>query len=107
MPLPGAWAPEVPCARCGARVAGLTWGERCPACRAERVRRANRIASRISLPATLLVGLYAGHRMPPTALARLYGVIVVVITYIAVRKIVQRVALELLRDEPIQGGRDD
>jgi hypothetical protein len=45
--------------------------------------------------------------MPPTALARLYGVIVVVITYIAVRKIVQRVALELLRDEPIQGGRDD
>jgi len=80
------------------RGAGLTWGERCPACRAERVRRANRIASRISLPATLLVGLYAGYRMPPTPPARLYGVIVVVITYIAVRKIAQRVALELLKD---------
>jgi len=96
MPSPGAWAPEVPCARCETRVAGLPWGELCPACRAERVRRASRIASRISLPATLLAGLYAGYRMPPTPPARLYGIIVVVITYIAVRKIVQRVALELL-----------
>jgi len=98
MPLPGAWAPEVPCARCGARVAGLSWGDRCPACLAERHRRANRIASRISLPATLLVGLYAGARLPPTQVARLYGIIVVVVTYIAVRKIAARVALELLRD---------
>ena len=98
MPLPGAWAPEVPCARCGTRVAGLAWGERCPACQAQRLRRANRIASRISLTATLLIGLYAGYRLPRTETARIYGMIVVVITYIAVRKIAQRVALELIKD---------
>ena len=28
--------PEVPCAKCGERVAGLPWGELCPECRAER-----------------------------------------------------------------------
>ena len=98
MPLPGAWAPEVPCARCGTRVPGLAWGERCAACQAHRLWRANRIASRISLPATLLTGLYAGYRLPPTETARLYGIIVVVITYIAVRKIAQKVALELIKD---------
>jgi hypothetical protein len=65
---------------------------------AERNRRANRIASRISLTATLLVGFYAGYRLPATQMARLYGIIVVVITYIAVRKIAARVALEVLRD---------
>ncbi len=98
MPSPGAWAPEVPCARCGTRVAGLGWGERCAACQAQRLRRANRIASRISLSATLLIGLYAGYRLPPTEPARIYGMIVVVITYVAVRKIAQRVALELIKD---------
>lgn len=98
MPLPGAWAPEVPCASCGTRVPGLGWGERCRACQARRLRRANRIASRISLTATLLTGLYAGYRLPPTDAARIYGMIVVVITYIAVRKIAQKVALELIKD---------
>lgn len=98
MPLPGAWAPEVPCARCGTRVAGLAWGDRCPDCLAERARRANRIASRISLTATVLIALYARYRLPSTQMAGLYGIIVVVITYIAVRKIAARVALELIKD---------
>ncbi len=98
MPLPGAWAPEVPCARCGNRVAGLAWGDRCAACLAERLRRANRIASRISLTATVLVAIYARFRLPSTQMAALYGMIVVVITYIATRKIAQRIALELIKD---------
>jgi hypothetical protein len=34
--------------------------------------------------------------MPPLPLARLYGVIAILVTYIVVRKVVQRVALELL-----------
>jgi hypothetical protein len=92
---PSGWG-EVPCARCGTRVRDLPWGELCPACRAERARRANRLASRISLLATLLVGLYAGLRLPPDPLARTYGVIAVVVTYIVVRRVVQRVAIELL-----------
>lgn len=92
---PSGWA-EVPCARCETRVAGLAWGALCPACTAERRRRATRWASRISLPATLLVGLYVLLRVPPLPLARIYGVVAVVTTYIVVRKIVHRVALELL-----------
>ncbi|HTS90339.1 MAG TPA: hypothetical protein VMG41_17755 [Gemmatimonadales bacterium] len=92
---PSGWG-EVPCARCGARIQGLGWGELCPACRHDRDRRANRLASRISLLATLLVGLYAMWRLPPLPLARIYGVIAVLVTYIVVRKVVHRVAIELL-----------
>jgi len=92
---PSGW-PEVPCARCGTRVAGLGWGELCRDCLTERTRRANRLASRISLPATLLVGLYVIIRMPPIPLARIYGVIAVLVTYIVVRKVVQRVAMEFM-----------
>jgi hypothetical protein len=98
MPSPSAWAPEVPCARCGERVAGLTWGERCRTCQAQRLRRANRLASRISLAATLLVGLYVSTSLPISPTARWIGVIAVVVTYAAVRKIAQRVALETLKD---------
>jgi hypothetical protein len=74
----------------------LGWGELCPKCRAERFARANRLARRISLPATFLVGLYVLLRMPAFPLARVYGAITILITWVVVRKIVQRVALELL-----------
>ena len=88
--------PEVPCARCGERVAGLPWGELCPACRVRRKRRASRLANRISLAATLLMGLYVAFRMPPDPMARLYGAIAVLATYIIVRRIAARVALETM-----------
>ena len=88
--------PEVPCARCGERVAGLAWGELCPTCRAQRHRRASRLANRISLAATLLIGLYVAFRMPPDPMARLYGAIAVLATYIIVRRIAARVALETM-----------
>jgi hypothetical protein len=88
--------PEVPCARCGERIAGLPWGELCPACRAQRQRRASRLANRISLAATALMGLYVAFRMPPDPMARLYGAIAVLATYIIVRRIAARVALETM-----------
>ena len=88
--------PEVPCARCGERVAGLPWGELCPACRAQRQRRASRLATRISLAATVLMGLYVAFRMPPDPMARLYGAIAVLATYIIVRRIAARVAMETM-----------
>jgi hypothetical protein len=88
--------PEVPCARCGERVAGLPWGELCPACRALRQRRASRLATRISLVATVLMGLYVAFRMPPDPMARLYGAIAVLATYIIVRRIAARVAMETM-----------
>lgn len=89
--------PEVPCARCGRRVIGLGWGELCPQCRAERSRRASRIATRISLAATLLMGLYVAFRMPPDPMARVYGAVAVLATYIIVRRIASRVAMETMK----------
>jgi hypothetical protein len=92
---PSGW-PEVPCARCGTRVPGLAWGERCAACQGELSRRASRLARRISFPTTLLVALYVTYRLPPLDLARFYGVLAVLVTYIVVHKVVHRVALEVL-----------
>jgi hypothetical protein len=89
--------PEVPCARCERRVVGLAWGDLCPQCRAERSRRASRIANRISLAATALMGLYVGFRMPSDPMARVYGAVAVLATYIIVRRIVSRVAMEIMK----------
>jgi hypothetical protein len=89
--------PEVPCAGCGRRVVGLGWGELCPQCHAERSRRASRIASRISLAATLLMGLYVAFQMPPDPMARIYGAVAVLATYIIVRRIASRVAMETMK----------
>jgi hypothetical protein len=89
-------SPEVPCARCGRRIAGLPWGERCAECRAELSRRAGRLASRISLAATVLMAAYVGLSMPPQPMARLYGGIAIVATYIVVRRIAGRVAMEMM-----------
>jgi hypothetical protein len=88
--------PEVPCPRCGERVAGLPWGELCPDCRRERRRRANRLASRISIAITLLVGLYVALQTPPVPMARVYGAVAVLTTYIVMWRIVQKVAMEFL-----------
>ena len=89
--------PEVPCARCGRRVIGLGWGELCPQCRGERSRRASRIATRISLAATLLMGLYVALTLPPDPMARIYGAVAVLATYIIVRRIASRVAMETMK----------
>ncbi len=89
--------PEVPCANCGRRIAGLPWGELCPECLAERKRRASRLAGRISLAATLLMAVYVALRVPADPMARLYSAIAVLATYIIVRRIATRVAMEYLK----------
>jgi hypothetical protein len=88
---------EVPCARCGERIAGLPWGELCSACRAELSRRSGRIAGRIALGATALMGAYVALTLPPDPIARLYGAIAVVATYIIVRRIAGRVVMESMK----------
>ena len=95
MPSPGG-LPEVPCAKCERRVRGLPWGELCPDCRAERARRASRLAHRISLAATALMAAYVAFRVSGAPAARLYGAIAVVAVYIIVRRIATRVAMEYL-----------
>ena len=89
--------PEVPCAKCGRRLSGLPWGELCPECRAEREGRASRLAGRISLAATVLMAAYVALRLPADPTARLYAGIAVLATYIIVRRIAGRVAMEYLR----------
>ena len=89
--------PEVPCAKCQRRVPGLAWGELCPQCRAERSARASRLANRISLAATALTAAYVALRMPNEPTAHFYGAVAVVATYIIVRRIVGRIAMEALK----------
>jgi hypothetical protein len=96
VPLPSG-LPEVPCAKCGRRLRGLPWGELCPECKAERRQRANRLANRISLAATALMAAYVAFRVTAAPMARLYGAIAVLATYIIVRRIVTSAAMEFLK----------
>jgi hypothetical protein len=89
--------PEVPCARCGRRLSGLPWGELCPGCRTEREMRASRLGHRISIAATVLMALYVALRVPADPTARMYAAIAALATYIIVRRIVTRVAMEYLK----------
>jgi hypothetical protein len=77
-------------------VPGLAWTGLCPACRWEREGRARRLSSRIALAATALMGLYLVFRLPPDPTARLYGGLAVVVTYVIVRRIASRLAMEFL-----------
>lgn len=88
--------PEVPCAKCGRRVPGLAWTALCPECRWEREGRARRLSSRIALAGTAALGVYLLFRLPPDPTARLYAGLAVVVTYLIIRRIVTRLAMEFL-----------
>ena len=89
---------EVPCVRCGERIPGLGWGERCPTCLAERRRRARRLARRISLVAALLAAVILGLRVSPGTDARLWIGIGTLSTFLLTRLIAYRIAMEMLPD---------
>ena len=95
MPSPAGWA-EVPCARCGERLPGVQWGELCSNCLKLRKRRANRVASLISLAGTALAAAYVSFRLPAIPNARIYAAVLVVAVYIILRRIATRVAMEFL-----------
>jgi hypothetical protein len=90
-------SPDVPCLTCGKRVYGLRWGTDCPECHARRAARAGRLGGRVALGATALMGLYVWFRVPPeSGLGRIYGTVAVLATYVLVRRIVGRIAMEYL-----------
>jgi hypothetical protein len=89
---------EVPCVRCHERIPGLAWGERCPACRAERSRRARKLARRISLVAALVAAAILGLSVPPGPDARMLIGIGVMSSFLLTRVIAQRLAMEFLPD---------
>jgi hypothetical protein len=95
MPSPAGWR-EVPCIECGAFVAGISFGERCPACQARRQRRANRLASRTAIAATILMAAWTLWKLPHTSLARWYCGLGIGATYFLVRLITRRIAMEAL-----------
>jgi 16S rRNA A1518/A1519 N6-dimethyltransferase RsmA/KsgA/DIM1 with predicted DNA glycosylase/AP lyase activity len=55
------------------------------------------LASRISLAATVVMAAYVALRLPAAPMARLYGAIAVLATYIIVRRIATLVAMEYLK----------
>lgn len=89
--------PEVPCAKCERRIAGLSWGELCPDCLAQRQRRASRVARTSGLLAAVLVAIWTSTKIQPDGSGRIPAIIAVVVTYFLVRKIAMQVAMEYLR----------
>jgi lipopolysaccharide export LptBFGC system permease protein LptF len=77
-------------------VPGLAWTELCPECRWEREARARRLSSWIALAATALMALYLTLRLPAHSSMRFYAIVAVLATYIIVRRIVTRLAMEFL-----------
>ena len=90
-------SPEVPCAKCGKRVPRIAWGDLCPDCRWERESRARKISSRAALAATVAMGVYVMLRVPPDSTARLVSVVAVLATYVIVRVIANRIAMEMIK----------
>ena len=89
--------PEAPCTKCGQRVRGLAWSDLCPDCAAEVGRRAAKVGQWAGLAAAVLAAVYVILHLPADLAARYYGALAVVVTYILVRRIVQRVMVEVLK----------
>jgi hypothetical protein len=75
----------------------IAWGDLCPECRWQREARARKISSRVALAATVAMGLYVMLRVPPDSTARLVSVVAVLATYVIVRVIANRIAMEMIK----------
>ena len=96
MPSPVGW-PELPCARCGARTAGIDFGALCPDCMAALKAQAQKLGRRAALAATVAVALWGILGVSRAPLARTYAGAAVIATYLIVRRLVERIALEVLK----------
>lgn len=95
MPSPAGWR-EVPCVECGKFVAGINFVERCPDCLARRQQRAGRFASRAAIGATVLCAIWVFAHLPQTGIGRWYAGVGIGATYLLVRVIAKRIAMEAL-----------
>jgi hypothetical protein len=96
MPSPVGWR-EVPCIECGDFVAGINFAERCAACQARRMRRADRLASRAAIGAAILAAAWSLWALPHTPMLRWWAGLAIGSSFLLVRLIVKRVAMEVLR----------
>ena len=90
---PGVWG-EFPCIECGKRVDGLRPSDRCPNCRWAREERASAMGRRAALVAVILYGVWAIVARPasPVWLVAMGAPA----TYLFVRLLVSRIAVEVL-----------
>ncbi len=95
MPSPTGWR-EVPCAECGAFVAGIDFGERCRPCARRRARRVHRLTRRIALAGAALAALSILRHPPTGPSAVWYVAAAVAVTYALVYLIAQRILQEVL-----------
>ncbi|HET9064566.1 MAG TPA: hypothetical protein VFN22_01935 [Gemmatimonadales bacterium] len=95
MPSPAGWR-EVPCVECGAFVAGIDFGERCPACQRRRAKRVRVITRRVSLAVTAAVAAWVLTRPATSPTSQWAGVIAVPVAYVLTHLIVSRFAMEVL-----------
>ena len=81
---------------CGAFVEGIDFVQRCRACQKRRVARASRVARWAGLSATLLMAYWVSSRGPATSLMRWTVLAAIPLTYVLVRTIGFRIAMEVL-----------
>ena len=96
-PDPPSQGPPAPCAKCQQRVPGVKWGDLCPDCKAELMRRAMPVARIISFVAALLIIGYAWLRIPLGPVSRIWVAAIAIAAMFLVRKIVLQIAIEVLR----------
>jgi predicted benzoate:H+ symporter BenE len=60
-------------------------------------RRAAKVGGRAALAAALIAAAYVALAVPPDPTARYYGALAVAVTYILVRRIAQRITMEVLK----------
>lgn len=91
--------PNPVCRACLEPVPGLAWGARCQACQAVRKRRATSLARRFSLLAALLAVVILNWRSPPGQDTRVLVGAGTLATFVLVRVIAYRLAMEVLPEQ--------
>lgn len=87
---------EVPCVECGAFVEGIAFVQRCAACQKRRTARAAGVARLAALVGTLLMAAWVYSRGPTSSLMQWTAVAALPLTYVLIRSIALRVAMEVL-----------
>lgn len=82
---------------------GLAWGDYCSVCRAERERRANRVARRVGIAGAAVLAGWLIWRTPNEFVPRLFAAASVLLLYVVLRRVAARVALELMGSRAVGG----
>jgi predicted PurR-regulated permease PerM len=90
--------------QCERREVGLAWGEYCSVCREERSRVANRIARRVAIAGAVLLAAWLIWRTPNQLVPRIFAAASVLLLYVVLRRLVSRLAMDLMPKKPVSKG---